>query len=333
MEIPYTVKPRPDTGLYNAKVGIWLFLASEVMLFGALFSSYILLRVGAPDGFWPDVSTGWPHGLLNIPIGTFNTAVLIASSVTVVMAWAALKAGNFAKFKGFMIFTVICAFSFLGIKSYEYNEKFTPYGVRMKDGTAITGLFEHEFLHGFLEKANTRRDQKNAELREANAKARQEGKAPKELLPHLSNRFLTLDKFGEESADSVKMLVDIPSAFRYPVGTKPPVVEEGSKKAEHGEHAEPGGHFEKEVKLADVQSIAAFIPSTATFFAIYFTMTALHGLHVLGGALVLGYFALFGRKMWQQEPERLTNRVEVAGLFWHFVDLVWIFLFPVVYLL
>jgi hypothetical protein len=168
---------------------------------------------------------------------------------------------------------------------------------------------------------------------EANAKAKQEGKAPKELLSHLSNRFLTLDKFGEESVDSVKMLVDIPSAFRYPVGMKPPVVEEGSKKAEHGEQAEPGGHFEKEVKLADVQSIAAFIPSTATFFAIYFTMTALHGLHVLGGALVLGYFALFGRKMWQQEPERLTNRVEVAGLFWHFVDLVWIFLFPVVYLL
>ena len=47
MEIPYTVKPRPDTGLYNAKLGIWLFLASEVMLFGALFSSYVLLRVGA----------------------------------------------------------------------------------------------------------------------------------------------------------------------------------------------------------------------------------------------------------------------------------------------
>ena len=47
MEVPYTVKPRPDTGLYNAKIGVWLFLASEVMLFGALFSSYILLRMGA----------------------------------------------------------------------------------------------------------------------------------------------------------------------------------------------------------------------------------------------------------------------------------------------
>ena len=53
MEIPYTVEARPDTGLYNGKLGLWLFLASEVMLFGALFSSYVLLRVGAPEGTWP----------------------------------------------------------------------------------------------------------------------------------------------------------------------------------------------------------------------------------------------------------------------------------------
>ena len=72
MDIPYTIEARPDTGLYNAKVGIWLFLASEVMLFGALFSSYILLRVNAPEGFWP-------HGWLNVPLGTINTLVLITS--------------------------------------------------------------------------------------------------------------------------------------------------------------------------------------------------------------------------------------------------------------
>ncbi|PYK90352.1 MAG: hypothetical protein DME40_08490, partial [Verrucomicrobia bacterium] len=84
MEIPYTVSARRDTGLWNAKVGIWLFLASEVMLFGGLFSAYIFLRLDAGPG-------DWPHGLLNVPVGTMNTAILIASSVTVVLAWAALK--------------------------------------------------------------------------------------------------------------------------------------------------------------------------------------------------------------------------------------------------
>src|SRR5215472_6803201 len=81
MNIPYTVEARPDTGLTNGKLGIWLFLASEVMLFGALFSSYILLRVGAPE---------WPHGELSIPLGAINTVILISSSVTMVMAWASL---------------------------------------------------------------------------------------------------------------------------------------------------------------------------------------------------------------------------------------------------
>ncbi len=84
MEIPYTVSTRPDTGLWNAKIGIWLFLASEVMLFGGLFSAYIFLRIDSPPGMWP-------HGLLNVPVGTMNTAILILSSVTVVLAWAALK--------------------------------------------------------------------------------------------------------------------------------------------------------------------------------------------------------------------------------------------------
>ena len=83
MDIPFTRKPRPDTGLYNAKLGIWLFLASEVMLFGGLFSSYIFLRVGA--------DYHWPVHELNVTLGFVNTLVLIISSVTVVMAWANLK--------------------------------------------------------------------------------------------------------------------------------------------------------------------------------------------------------------------------------------------------
>ncbi|KKN94876.1 hypothetical protein LCGC14_0182030, partial [marine sediment metagenome] len=74
-------------------------------------------------------------------------------------------------------------------------------------------------------------------------------------------------------------------------------------------------------------------PSTSTFLAIYFTITGLHGLHIIGGLIVNGYFLGPGSKMWATDPERFTNRIEIAGLYWHFVDLVWIFLFPVFYLL
>ena len=76
-----------------------------------------------------------------------------------------------------------------------------------------------------------------------------------------------------------------------------------------------------------------FIPAHDTYMAIYFTMTGLHVLHIIGGVIVLGYLLGPGIKMWDSDPEQFTNRIEVAGLYWHFVDLVWIFLFPVLYLL
>lgn len=74
-------------------------------------------------------------------------------------------------------------------------------------------------------------------------------------------------------------------------------------------------------------------PSTSNFYGLYFIMTGLHGLHVLGGIVVIGYFIGPGSKLWKTDPEYYTNRIECTGLYWHFVDLVWIFLFPVMYLL
>ncbi len=194
MDIPYTIAPRQETGLFNAKLGIWLFLASEVMLFGALFTTYILLRVG---------SDAWPHGELDVPLATLNTAVLITSSITMVMAWASLMMKNFKRYRVYLGLTFLLGVAFLIVKAFEYTH-----------------------------------------------------------------------------------------------------------------------HFE----LGD-------IPSKNTFFGIYFTLTGLHGLHVIGGMIVNGYLWGPGSRMWKTEPARFTNRVEVAGLYWHFVDLVWIFLFPVLYLL
>jgi heme/copper-type cytochrome/quinol oxidase subunit 3 len=196
MELPYIVEARPDTGLNNGKLGIWLFLASEVMLFGALFATYIMMRVGASE---------WPLGasILNVPMATVNTLVLITSSVTMVMAWASLMRRKYGTYQMYMFFTVGLGVVFLVIKYFEYSAK---------------------FHHGLY-------------------------------------------------------------------------------------------------------------PSTNTFLAIYFTLTGLHMLHVIGGMVVIAYFGFFGRKTYDKNPQWLTNRVENSGLFWHFVDLVWIFLFPILYLL
>jgi len=126
MEIPYTVTARPDTGLWNAKVGIWLFLASEVMLFGGLFSAYVFLRLDADPG-------SWPHGLLNVPVGTMNTGILIASSVTVVMAWASLKMRKFRAYWWYMLVTILCGVIFLAVKLvYEWPQKFDHFGAFIK---------------------------------------------------------------------------------------------------------------------------------------------------------------------------------------------------------
>ena len=92
--IPYILEERPDTGLNNSKLGIWIFLASEVMLFGGLFSAYVFLRIAAPEGDF-----GYWGSKLNVPMATFNTLMLITSSVPMVMCWASLKLEQFDKFK------------------------------------------------------------------------------------------------------------------------------------------------------------------------------------------------------------------------------------------
>ena len=310
MEIPYTVTPRRDTGLYNAKVGIWLFLASEVMLFGALFSSYVLLRVGADK---------WPHGLLNIPIGTFNTFVLISSSVTVVMAWASLKLNQFKKFKLYMGLTILCALAFVGIKTKEYNDKFIHYSLKFKDDAAA---------NAFLKEAYGSDDTAVKEAVFANTygivdarKAATAKQLPEprllEMTGHIEGnpRFWNLAKVTEKKMETIQFLPD-PSLL-----------------AAHGEKSETHAHQAHPVKVSELAYLSSYVPSHSPYFAIYFTLTGLHAAHVIGGALVMTYIFLFGGVMWKTQPERLTNRVEVAGLFWHFVDLVWIFLFPVLYLL
>ena len=278
MDIPYTVEARPDTGLYNAKVGIWLFLASEVMLFGALFSSYILLRVGHAEDTWP-------HGWLNIPIGTVNTLVLITSSITTVMAWAACKMKQFGRFKFFHACTILLALTFVCIKSYEYHDKFTHFSVKLANGKLADGhLVEKSPDFNLAQKTGF-------------------------VVLHGHEVDLTHTK-GEEYEKELKKIYDLRSP-----------------------EARSVQHTELKYTAAQITSMERYGPWHHTYLAIYFTLTGLHALHVIGGALVIGFLWGPGSKLWETDPERFTNRIEVSGLFWHFVDLVWIFLFPVLYLL
>jgi cytochrome c oxidase subunit III len=288
MDIPYTVQPRPDIGLYNAKLGIWLFLASEVMLFGGLFSAYVLLRVGAAPGTWP-------HGWLDVRLGTLNTLILALSAITTLLAWVACKVGQFGKFKFFHACTLLLALTFLCVKMYEYHDKWIHYEIKLADGTFADGHFESAIY-----------------------------------VDQVTGKELEARSFrGENFSETVGGVTS-----RYELAS---VTIEGrivTDETDLDDLRAQKNIVRKEIKIdrAQIKSMQNYGPWHNTFLAIYFTLTGLHALHILGGSIVIGYLWGPGRKMWKTEPERFTNRIEVSGLFWHFVDLVWIFLFPVLYL-
>lgn len=467
MDIPYTVTARPDTGLYNAKVGIWLFLASEVMLFGGLFSSYIFLRVGA--------DYHWPVHELNVTMGFINTLVLIFSSVTVLLAWANLKLRNIGKFRLYLSLTILCAMAFMVIKSFEYKSKFEHYAVKLTDGTFLTGHLPNgyditfgeateftmtitgekkavdanpaayilPFIQGetptfklasgeelSLDKSSFKAFQKKTvkaaeeALEKRKQALRDQGKDkdadklnivpdttvkviaskpvsfkvnPDKILGYtpttitfadgttangkllderlvievdgvdtrsvpdaenslawsshylgaawkkafIENRDHEQAEFKEKypSRDPLKSATHQKEAFFLHIksATPPAAHAEGEHKAEaapgHADQGDHGHHPKVTLEKKDFIFYSNYTPKLNTYYAIYFTLTGLHGLHVVAGALVLTYFLLFDGKMLRNDPERLANRVEVGGLFWHFVDLVWIFLFPLLYLL
>ena len=408
MEIPYTVKPRPDTGLYNAKLGIWLFLASEVMLFGALFSSYVLLRVGAEPGTWS-------MGLMDLNVGAGNTMVLIASSMFVVLAWAELKQGNLAGYKKWKWATIACAVLFLCVKwGYEWPSKFAHYDVWLNDATVL----HEKFQKGYHEAASHGEDGDDAhghgDAHGGDVEEHIEGIYTTRFFKERSKASHaafddawhngTLALSGHINAyEEAKIDVNIrwkadagvletnadEALAKYFKGDAAKLRRDGglllsgtdydsAKRAEYAlgqagftvalsvagyerVEAHPwmwrtkrvtediGGkprvksldfgldHSHHDVitlEAADIKRLSAYEPKHSTFFGIYYTITGLHAAHVFAGILIMLYNMLpIGLAMWHKDREQFTNRIETFGLFWHFVDLVWIFLFPILYIL
>ena len=112
------VEAHTATGIPNGKLGMWVFLASEVMFFTGLIGAYIVLRLTHPN--WPGSA-----GHLSVPIGTLNSLVLICSSTTVVLALAASPRRHMRAVRGWLLATILLGSLFLVIKGMEYSAKFS----------------------------------------------------------------------------------------------------------------------------------------------------------------------------------------------------------------
>jgi len=290
----------------DSKLCMWLFLGTEIMFFTALIGTYIVLRLSAVDadgkGAWPtnDVShikTMW---------GAINTFVLIASSYLVVKSHEEIARGQSGKGLFSLVLVFICAVLFLGIKAYEYK-----------------GKIDHDILPGRISETRQQAIQRavneigavaalDAEvLGTADIKKRLELEHEK-LESLLRQEKLTIEETERRVLELAKDMdfekrikSDVRMYFIY-------TVRQQEKK--------DTGHIHSQY----------YIPYGNLFASCYFTMTGFHAIHVIVGMII--FFFPIKKGLLKGLEKEDAQYVENAGLYWHFVDLVWIFLFPMIYI-
>jgi cytochrome c oxidase subunit III len=369
----------------NSKLGMWLFLGTEIMFFTAFIGTYIVLYFGSPG--WP-TDTNVTH--IRIWAGGLNTFVLILSSYFVVIAHEAMGLKNFKKAWNFLLATFVLACVFLGIKAYEYYGKFShdilPGHIAETDTQAISKLVREIEKAGNVElnrlipgdgTEEAKRQQlltklteaKQDEFRDALAgyqqyyllfnRLRDDASANRLTLPQAERRFWEMKHFA-----AVKMKDDKVEYATVYNGNEAEheAAEHGdghaeSKDGEHADHAH-GLAWPKvsqdQILLVTAQGEQKTLPRTDVlepdtylfkdildkvhdphpilygnlFASTYFLMTGFHALHVIVGMILFALALMQGSRL----NAGWTDWVENSGLYWHFVDLVWIFLFPLLYI-
>lgn len=328
----------------NGKLGMWLFLGTEIMFFTAFIGSYIVIRMGSPD--WP-LDPEVTH--IKVALGGINTFVLICSSVSVVLAHEAMHLGKFDKATKMIGLTLILACVFLGIKSVEYAGKFdhdilpghiaeTPRQALDKlayELDAATGLAPLRDERNRLE-VSIAKDPKLAVAATAtleSLKKRIDAKAALEAAAApLLNRCRTGDITDHEAAEDLALLKALfnPSSKAGADGK-----DLNSKlKSRFGDLATKDSDLAK-LRSEHPNAFASvhephYIPSGNLFASTYFCMTGFHAIHVLVGMIF--FVVILFKGMAGTLSANDSVFVENCGLYWHFVDLVWIFLFPLLYI-
>jgi len=296
----------PQQQYESGKLGMWLFLATEILLFGGLFCAYAVYRSNHPEIFI------YAHRFLDKTLGGINTLILICSSFT--MAWGvrAAQLGQRRKLIGLLAVTLLCAFGFLGIKAVEYETKWKHgllWGAKYRPvAHETTGHVAAPSTGG----TETTHDASRAPGAEATTPAQVPTPSGEGAAPNLGSGSgpatggapLTGTHGGAPVAPERTLLRQ---AAEGPSGLAEP------RKDEAGH---PIGEEPKNVQI---------------FFSVYFLMTGLHGVHVIAGMVLITWILLRARR--GVFGPAYFAPVDNVGLYWHLVDLIWIYLFPLLYLI
>ena len=316
-------EPQAHMGLPlpHGKLAMWLFLVTEIMFFTALIGVYLILRNGTPSKspfHWPA-----PHEVHLVEwIGALNTFVLICSSLTVVLAHHAVVVHSFRQATIYVAVTLALGAVFLGIKAYEYNAKFQHH---------ILPGYIGEVLPGANEPPATLTDKQKEDWRFNDSVQR-------EKAYHAVGMQYFVRVHGE--LEGIVKGVDAGNLEQQPAAVKDCYAlyqqMDGGKNAD-GTYRRPlppeevGARVNEILhKHEDEVHLTPSIPFGNLWASCYFAMTGFHALHVFGGLVIFTIILFMGvrNKIGPQHATMLEN----VGLYWHFVDIVWIFLFPLLYL-
>jgi cytochrome c oxidase subunit 3 len=301
----------PQQQFEAGKLGMWLFLATEFLLFGGLFAAYAVYRHNHPALF------EYGAQFLSVKYGGTNTAVLILSSLTMAMAVSAAQLGRRKTLIVLLALTFCGGAGFMCIKYIEYKAKF-------EDNIVWGTTFYEPPKHGEGDPAAAAADPGESHDEAADPEAGHA--AEQERSDADASSAEASDAEEEPAVEDVEGLLiprsALPRASEAPQGLVP---EAERQKAEEG-HAEAHEHGHPDPRTDPNRP-----PNAHIFFGLYFCMTGLHGLHVLVGMSVIAWLIVRAAKG-HFSAEYFTP-VDLGGLYWHVVDVIWIFLFPLLYLI
>lgn len=329
--------------------GMWLFMAQEILFFGGLFGAYTAYRVWYQDAYIAGADT------LDVVWGLVNTIVLLASSVTIVFAVKSAREGKRWHIVSWLMITLVLGFVFLGVKTIEYTGKYNHHLVP-GDGRVLSmvGLEPKPFDFAYYQDWKIEDAVMGGHDNHHNAVGR-----PRNFVKDAWFRYHVVKDEHGKRIDKGFLAKSQLEEFRNAVKDDDDAEEKIAARKKELQAEIDYFHTKYDKAVAEYQANTAFNPAPYSpdftgkpysipsheegkvkpvvpkgveiYYSLYFAMSGMHALHMIIGSFLLLWIAVLAAmgtftKEWYPH-------VEYFGLYWHFVDIVWIFLFPLLYLI